>query len=38
MYKVKVALNVVMIVTSIISSVCGIVVKTTDLASEIGSK
>ena len=38
MHKVKVALNVVMTVTSIVSAVCGIIVKGADLASEIRSK
>lgn len=38
MNKVKVALNAVMIISSIVTSVCGIVVKTTDLASMFRSK
>lgn len=38
MQKVKVALNVVMVVTSIISGLCGIVIKGADLASEVRSK
>ena len=38
MQKIKAALHIVMVVSSIVSGVCGIVMKSSELASEIKRK
>lgn len=38
MQKIKTVINIVMVVSSIVSGVCGIVMKSSELASEIKRK